>query len=192
MNGYYANNDLTLHRTNAETGTPAAQAASAAAAALSGRQEQSAGTSQLTAQSRRSPVSSSEPAAWQSVTAPVWTSSTAPKRHSRRSLVRTAVIALILLLAFSCGIIVQAFASSGQSAEAAASAANSKSIDKGKSTNTEQAKTLVVMSGDTLWNIAAEYAPDEMDTRAYLLKLCKLNKLQSASVLHAGDVLELP
>ncbi|MVP00421.1 LysM peptidoglycan-binding domain-containing protein [Paenibacillus sp. N10] len=56
----------------------------------------------------------------------------------------------------------------------------------------EQRKTLVVMSGDTLWNIAAEYAPDEMDTRAYLLKLCKLNKLQSASILRAGDVLELP
>ncbi|MBE9915749.1 LysM peptidoglycan-binding domain-containing protein [Paenibacillus donghaensis] len=50
---------------------------------------------------------------------------------------------------------------------------------------------VVVSKGDTLWEIAREYKPEGMDTRAYIQIIKKVNHLKSAGI-EAGDVLSLP
>ena len=48
-----------------------------------------------------------------------------------------------------------------------------------------------VKSGDTLWNIAQDYMPDDMDTRKAVFKLCSLNDI-SADQLYAGMTIQVP
>ena len=48
-----------------------------------------------------------------------------------------------------------------------------------------------IKSGDTLWNIAQTYMPDDMDTRKAVYQLCSLNDI-SADPLYAGMTIQVP
>ncbi|MCJ8012554.1 LysM peptidoglycan-binding domain-containing protein [Paenibacillus sp. KQZ6P-2] len=50
---------------------------------------------------------------------------------------------------------------------------------------------VVVTKGDTLWEIAVEYKPKDMDTRDYINVIKKTNHLKTSGI-EAGDVLSLP
>jgi len=48
-----------------------------------------------------------------------------------------------------------------------------------------------VKTGDTLWEIAAEYGPEGVDRRRIVSSIEKLNDV-SAETLQAGQVIEIP
>lgn len=48
-----------------------------------------------------------------------------------------------------------------------------------------------IESGDTLWDIASEYAPDNMDLRQVVYEICDLNEI-SADQLEAGQKIIIP
>ena len=48
-----------------------------------------------------------------------------------------------------------------------------------------------IKSGDTLWNIAETYMPDNMDTRKAVYQICSLNDI-SADELYAGMTIQVP
>ena len=49
-----------------------------------------------------------------------------------------------------------------------------------------------VQPGDTLWQIADEYMPSDMDPRESVYQISKCNDNLSASELHPGQVLKIP
>ena len=48
-----------------------------------------------------------------------------------------------------------------------------------------------VDSGDTLWTIADEYMPDDMDIREAVYMICEANDVD-ANTLYAGQTLNIP
>lgn len=61
---------------------------------------------------------------------------------------------------------------------------------------TRQAKeydtvTVTIESGDTLWIIAEQYAPNDVDIRDYIHMMYQLNDGLTANI-HAGDCLAVP
>ncbi len=48
-----------------------------------------------------------------------------------------------------------------------------------------------IESGDTLWDIASEYAPHNMDLRQVVYEICDLNEI-SADQLEAGQKIIIP
>ena len=48
-----------------------------------------------------------------------------------------------------------------------------------------------VESGDTLWNLAKEYGPSNIDVRKVIYEIEKLNNVD-ASTLHSGMTIEIP
>ena len=52
-------------------------------------------------------------------------------------------------------------------------------------------KTVRVVQGDTLWAIAREYSPDNMDLRVYLGRICNINGIEPQD-LQAGMTLRVP
>ena len=50
----------------------------------------------------------------------------------------------------------------------------------------------VVKSGDTLWNIAENYCPDDMDIREYIYEIKEINNISSNEYIHPRDCIELP
>ncbi len=52
-------------------------------------------------------------------------------------------------------------------------------------------KSVYVESGDTLWNISEEYAPDNMDIRCYIDSIIKLNDLKTV-MIKPGQMLNMP
>ena len=48
-----------------------------------------------------------------------------------------------------------------------------------------------VESGDTLWTIADEYMPDDMDIREAVYMICETNDVD-ANTLYAGQTLSIP
>ena len=48
-----------------------------------------------------------------------------------------------------------------------------------------------VQSGDTLWGLAQEYGPANMDVRNVVYEICKLNGIDAAS-LQAGMYITIP
>lgn len=48
-----------------------------------------------------------------------------------------------------------------------------------------------ICAGDTLWDIAAEYGPDDMDIREAIYAICDLNGIEAGHI-QAGDILMLP
>lgn len=103
--------------------------------------------------------------------APVAASSRTKLFARRRQLLR--VLLLLAVLSLTCSGIIQVFAASTGS--------NSSPVYE----------TVVVTSGDTLWEIAVDHKPAGMDTRKYVRKLQALNHLQGSEIA-AGDVIKLP
>ncbi|MDR0267696.1 LysM peptidoglycan-binding domain-containing protein [Paenibacillus sp.] len=50
---------------------------------------------------------------------------------------------------------------------------------------------VVVSRGDTLWGIARDFKPKDMDTRSYINVIKGINHLKTSGI-EAGDVLSLP
>jgi len=50
---------------------------------------------------------------------------------------------------------------------------------------------ITIQDGDTLWNIAREYMPDNKDVRRAVHTLCNINQI-SAHELKAGQILIVP
>lgn len=48
-----------------------------------------------------------------------------------------------------------------------------------------------ISAGDTLWNIAAEYGPENQDIRKTVYEICELNEM-NASELEAGQRILVP
>ncbi|MNP05774.1 Cell division suppressor protein YneA [compost metagenome] len=55
----------------------------------------------------------------------------------------------------------------------------------------QEVRNLIVQSGDTLWEIAVNEKPNNMDTRVYIKELKQLNGMSNGNIM-AGDVLMLP
>lgn len=54
-----------------------------------------------------------------------------------------------------------------------------------------QYQSVRVQQGDTLWAIAGNYAPEDMDVREYICKIKKANNMDRSDI-YAGDELLLP
>ncbi|MDP4098615.1 LysM peptidoglycan-binding domain-containing protein [Paenibacillus sp. P96] len=50
---------------------------------------------------------------------------------------------------------------------------------------------LIVLPGDTLWEIAKTHKPEQIDTRIYIEGIIRINGLDSSEI-RAGEVLQLP
>jgi len=48
-----------------------------------------------------------------------------------------------------------------------------------------------INTGDTLWDIAATYMPDDVDTRRAVHKLCSINDI-SANEIYPGQTIKVP
>ncbi|MBW4841013.1 MAG: LysM peptidoglycan-binding domain-containing protein [Paenibacillaceae bacterium] len=83
------------------------------------------------------------------------------------------IAVLLIILSITCTGMVQAFAASNDNTAA------------------EEQKYVVVMPGDTLWEIAVAHKPQGQDTRVYIQKLMRTNGLGTSSI-QAGDTLMLP
>jgi len=59
------------------------------------------------------------------------------------------------------------------------------------SASMNQYNQIQVEAGDTLWNIACEYAPDNMDVRKVVYDICDVNDIQ-ADQLVAGQKIIVP
>lgn len=55
----------------------------------------------------------------------------------------------------------------------------------------ESYESIIVMPGDTLWEIAVDHKPSGQDTRIYIDAIKRANKLK-VSAIQAGDTLLLP
>ncbi|MGW9124473.1 LysM peptidoglycan-binding domain-containing protein [Paenibacillus chitinolyticus] len=177
MNAYFANPELSLHTRSGDQ--PATDKASPHTTAANRANDHRENSSRFT--SRVSDFKSEQGALKAGERTNVRYA-----KNSNRNIVRTAVIAIVLLIAFSCGIMVQAFASGENSpADGQRQAAV---LNKQESVE----PSVIVQRGDTLWSIAAAQAPEGSDVRAYIYKLRKVNQLSAGDVLKAGDVIKLP
>ena len=59
------------------------------------------------------------------------------------------------------------------------------------STSMSQYNCVEVQSGDTLWNIASEYKPDNKDVREVVYDICNVNDIK-ADDLTAGQKILIP
>lgn len=63
------------------------------------------------------------------------------------------------------------------------------SVSSVNGTQTEKME-YVVQSGDTLWDIAEEYSPNDMDIREYIYNIKEHNGLETLNI-HPGMALEI-
>lgn len=96
--------------------------------------------------------------------------------HFSINVKRTLLVALLLLL--TCTGVVSAFTSSNNSNDS-------------NSTQKKSLKTVIVMPGDTLWEIATEHKPQGKDIRRYIYSMKQINDLHMSSI-QPGEVLILP
>ena len=50
---------------------------------------------------------------------------------------------------------------------------------------------IMIQSGDTLWNLAEEFGPDDQDIREIVYEICKLNDI-SADSIYPGQTILIP
>ncbi|MFS0838130.1 LysM peptidoglycan-binding domain-containing protein [Paenibacillus sp. 1P03SA] len=177
MNAYFANPELSLHTQDGESSP--ADKASTHTQAVNEANAPRDNSGRLTARTSDSKAGRHVRTAEERTSVP-------GAKNSNRNIVRTSVIAVVLLIAFSCGIMVRAFAS-GENGTAAgerqASALNKQETAE---------PSVIVQRGDTLWSIAVNQAPEGSDVRTYIYKLRKINDLSAGDVLKEGDVIKLP
>ena len=51
--------------------------------------------------------------------------------------------------------------------------------------------TIMVTSGDTLWDLAGQYGPKDQDVRKTIYDICKLNDISAADI-YAGQYITIP
>ena len=57
---------------------------------------------------------------------------------------------------------------------------------------TKELYTMIeIAPGDTLWQIASEYADEDTDIRQFIYKVCQLNDIKAGDI-KAGDVIMIP
>lgn len=105
-----------------------------------------------------------------------------------RFVMRTMTLVMLLSIAILFGAIVHVYASQEPSQDRYSQTHSSNNANSNSYSDT---LTVVVYSGDTLWSIAAEHAPSQMDKRTYIKKLVATNNLTSNNI-QEGQVLELP
>ena len=64
-------------------------------------------------------------------------------------------------------------------------------ISSARSAKQETYLTVEVMPGDTLWQIAREFGPKNMDVREVIYNICKINDI-TAETLQAGQTILVP
>lgn len=64
-------------------------------------------------------------------------------------------------------------------------------LNTAASSTVQEYMDVEIKSGDTLWNIAETYMPDNMDTRKAVYQICSLNDI-SADELYAGMTIQVP
>lgn len=52
-------------------------------------------------------------------------------------------------------------------------------------------ETITIQSGDTLWSIAEEYAPEGQDIRDYIYEICDRNNIKAGDITQGQDI-EIP
>ena len=57
--------------------------------------------------------------------------------------------------------------------------------------STQQYVQVEVKAGDTLWALAKEYGPKDMDVRNVIYEICRLNGI-TAATLQAGQFITIP
>ena len=57
--------------------------------------------------------------------------------------------------------------------------------------STQQYVQIEVRDGDTLWALAKEYGPQDMDVRSVIYEICRLNGITAGS-LQAGQYITIP
>jgi LysM repeat protein len=102
-----------------------------------------------------------------------------------KKLLRIVIVAILILLAITCGTLIHAFASSHT--QLSAGVANVSL----KGTLAEERVTVDIEKGDTLWSIANQYAPSNVSISSYVYKIMKLNGLEKP-VIQEGHLLLLP
>lgn len=50
---------------------------------------------------------------------------------------------------------------------------------------------IIIQSGDTLWNLAEEFGPDDKDVRQVVYEICKINDI-SADSIYPGQTILIP
>jgi hypothetical protein len=89
--------------------------------------------------------------------------------------IRLAVLAAAMIVCFVLGAFVHAWTGN----------------DEVQAANAQPNEQIVVLPGDTLWNIAEEHAPRGSNIRQYIQKLKRVNGLDGSSI-QAGQILILP
>ncbi len=98
--------------------------------------------------------------------------------------IRFFALCLIMVLGFTFGFIVNAYAKT--------ESADIMTPERSFSINSDAAYIKhVVEPGESLWSIARLHLPDGDDVQAYIYEIKKFNELASSG-LYAGDVLKLP
>lgn len=88
-----------------------------------------------------------------------------------KSVWRVLTVTVLLMLMFT--VAVKAFESSDQSEPIVTT------------------ETVIVQSGDTLWQLAVQYKPGDWDTRKFVQAIQMVNEMPN-SVIRAGDVILIP
>ena len=83
-------------------------------------------------------------------------------------------IIVVLLFVFVCANFVEVFAN----------------VDA--NSNTEQAITIAVVSGDTVWNIASRFNNNKEDIREFAYKIRKINNLNKNADIYPGQTIKIP
>ncbi len=64
-------------------------------------------------------------------------------------------------------------------------------LDKASGAEPQEYIQVKVEPGDTLWALAARYAPENADLRMYIYQICEINNI-SADTLYAGSYITIP
>ena len=103
----------------------------------------------------------------------MYTSNKLRRLRRRRQLRRQRSLALILVVIFTVLVATVAFARGSMGNEGI------------------NVVSVKITSGDTLWNIALEYKPDDCDVREFVRRISEYNGIQNANII-SGQTIYIP